>query len=306
MNSLPPDVLSHIGGFLQLWDMRSLRATSPALTKLKADWPNVFCTTFPSDILMAILTRILEFQPSNHACVAFWPRMSNLETLDLSEYDNPITDENMSALKQLPRLKCLDVSFHKITKLEPLGSLPKLQKLILRECNTIPGGEFCWLGDLPCLRVLNLSYCSITSGGLGYIRSLRLKLLDISHCPGIVDLVNLGEQPHLLVLRASSCINLVDKALRWVADSHIQILDISECGRITDVGLGHLGGASELANLKMAGCRDITNAGIRHLGALNKLYHLDLRGCDNLTAEIAEWLAQRRMRVAAMGLNGSR
>ena len=74
-----------------------------------------------------------------------------------------------------------------------------------------------------------------------------------------------------------------DDDLMHLAGLNIQSLKLSDCYKITDVGLAHIKGMTQLQSLDLYGCEKITDSGLTHLKDMAQLQTLNLRSCDQIT-----------------------
>ncbi len=65
--------------------------------------------------------------------------------------------------------------------------------------------------------------------------------------------------------------------------SDVSSLDLSHCQNLTDAGLAHLSGLTQLTSLDLGGCWRLSNEGMGHLAVLTQLTSLNLCFCENVT-----------------------
>jgi hypothetical protein len=79
-----------------------------------------------------------------------------------------------------------------------------------------------------------------------------------------------------------------DEADRQQAGERLQAarvtdrLDLSNCEGLTDAGLSHLSGLTNLTELDLSNCEGLTGTGLSHLSGLKSLTMLDLSNCEGL------------------------
>jgi hypothetical protein len=146
------------------------------------------------------------------------------------------------------------------------------------------------------LESLCISYGSIGPKGMGALRSLKeLKQLELYHVQisdEVLQAAGRMAQLHTLVIDCcgdhslrcypgnSAVVELVnvhsDRIVPLQLDRPQQIR-FEPIGRVTDRGLGHLSGLSQLQQLEL-GSDEITDEGVQALGSLGNLRHLRLHG----------------------------
>ena len=114
-----------------------------------------------------------------------------------------------------------------------------------------------------------------TDSGMGYLRHLPLRLLDLSNC-------HIIKQDKFTVVEWTYCSNITDGGLVHLQHLvNLQHLNLSRCRLITDGGLVHLQHLP-VEHLDLRGCENITDGGLVHLQQL-PLRHLGLKECWNIT-----------------------
>jgi len=183
--------------------------------------------------------------------------LTSLESLDT--WGQPeIGDAALSNLKRLTTLRELSLNGAHITNagLENLSGMNRLRVLCLDETPVGDEGMSCLAG---LTQLENLSLANTKVGDLGMrrlIRLVNLRSLCLSSNEISNDgLVALESMPRLETL----CLD-----------------DWKEKSKVTDVGLKHLTGLTELKTLSLKDL-NITDAGMTHLSGLTRLEYLDLR-----------------------------
>ncbi len=100
---------------------------------------------------------------------------------------------------------------------------------------------------------------------------------------GDQELEALRAFPELRILKLRECFGLTGKGMHALAGlTRLQELDLSK-GRITDEGLKHLQGLTNLRSLTLFWNNDVTDEGLRHLRGLTNLRRLDVSLCFDIT-----------------------
>ncbi|QDT43634.1 Internalin-A precursor [Gimesia alba] len=211
-------------------------------------------------------------------------------TLDVSD----VTDVGIESLLGLENLEYLKLRYTPITNvgLAKLTRLPKLKKLWLVNIPITPEGilafretkleEVIWYDeDRPRLAMLP------------YLKQLpHLWRLDLRSC-----YVSNRHVEHLQEMSSLEDLDLyghaiTDSGLAGLSKlTKMQYLCLSQAGKnkaktLSDAGLIHLAGLSELRDLRLAGIQ-ITDSGLRQLAGLTKLRRLDLSGTRVTSAGLA-------------------
>lgn len=277
-------------------------------------WPQWVRTAVGDDFLLNVVD--LELGPTcGDASLGDAARLAALESL--SAFGAPgVTDAGVACLAQLRHLQSIALDSPHLTdkSLEALCALPRLDDLYLR------GGRLTEIGltrlrDRPALRFLTLEAnvratsddwmtsighltlieelalenANIGASGAGQLERLaRLRVLDLSHNPGIGDdglnavggLRNLEE----LLLCDTGIGSDGLKHLRHL--TKLRILDLSDNIAITDHGMRYLSAFKQLEELKLH-ATSVGRAGICNLGRLTKLRRLDLSENRAINADAA-------------------
>jgi internalin A len=256
----------------------------------------------------------------------------NVDFSKLAERD---ADDVMAAIRQLPRLRraFLDnppegASIRGLDHLEgltldynakgaagpvDLGTLPKLQKLIL----TGPGANDAALAQLPKQPALVYVFVvgpDVTDAGLKHLGGMTaLHILGITS-PKVTDagLKSLMGLKDLRLFTISSP-KVTGPGLECLEGMKgLDTLTIT-CPNVTEAGLAHLAGLTELETLRLAGrgrttgpaVTPVTDAALEPLGRLTRLGELDLSGCTGVTDRGATLLARNHPRLQTLRLTGT-
>lgn len=225
--------------------------------------------------------------------------MSSLEYLNLPE---STTDKGLAHLADLSNLKRLyipsRITDEGLRQLAKLNSLEELQ--ISGEGITDDGMSH--VAKLVNLKKLYLgNYCSVTNAGLAKLTPLKsLKILHLPPKVTISGLAQLNALPDLIDLEAHrsfvqdySGLNIAGLTkLRWLAfwsgptlrDDDLACLAnlkrlewLKMNGSITDAGMAHLAGLTNLEQLLIKGS-NLTDKGLSYVANMKKLMYLEIGG----------------------------
>lgn len=230
---------------------------------------------------------------SNHNSVSFeFGEMTNLKELRLFGIDDksPGTVKNIGSLRGLKILHLGDFLSLTDGSLKVLAnSLTTLTELSLTKCKLITADGLEYLTKLHSLSKLYINHCELNDDALGVLGSMTsLVLLDIGGTSNISD-DGLSRLKSLKLeeLNISNCRKITDLGLLHVSSMpHLQILDIStfEHGSnscISNTGLTHLVKLKQLQVLTMSGSEDIKENGFLVLAQMKSLQELRCRGIEN-------------------------
>mmetsp|Transcript_20650 Transcript_20650/g.36294 ORF Transcript_20650/g.36294 Transcript_20650/m.36294 type:complete len:854 (-) Transcript_20650:1632-4193(-) len=256
-----------------------------------------------------------------------------LETLSLDGC-RCLTDRSMEAIGCLTQIKKLDLSQCDLITdagLEQIARLHKIEELSLGWCRSISDHGIRVLCSQPGrsknLRVLSLARIGITDDGVGDLGKLqaleeldlngcsslgssclgdvlakliKLKILDVSYCPGILrsswqgkvnslktleccysavrdsHLSRFTDLPALEEINLDSC-PLTDWSMSHLADGvmpNLTSLDLADTD-ISDHGMVHIAKFKKLKRLSLFYC-NLSNSSLRHLSTLTNLEVLNL------------------------------
>ena len=87
--------------------------------------------------------------------------------------------------------------------------------------------------------------------------------------------------------------------------SQLQYLALSTCWKLTDAGLGQLGGVSGdcLSGLDLSGCRALTDTGLARLQACTGLTRIDATNTQITTDGLAEFVSKSNQKLKVFGGN---
>ena len=212
-----------------------------------------------------------------------------------------ITDAGIAHLRSLASLRHVDLWNTQATNegLRYLESLVQLEFLNLGGTR-VTGAGLADLHGLTNLRYLNLWWDNITDADLAHLKGFsRLESLDLSGTPvtdrGIVHLKGLTRLRHLSLYRShatgawladpQALAQVTQLSLRGLAMNanlthlpNLPQLESVDLGlSVTDAGLAHLDGLTQLKFLKLDKAR-LTDQGLVHLRGLTQLKEVNLRG----------------------------
>ncbi len=192
--------------------------------------------------------------------------------------DIPITDADLAAIRDLPRLtSVLIFETPNVTDagLAHLGNLTKLKEATLRS-DQITDAGLAHLAGLKNLHNVYLESSRITDGGLEHLKNLHKLDIVFLASDQITDagLLHLGglDQLHRLEVRSNG---ITDAGLAHLKDLPLYVLSL-ESDNISDAGLVHLRSHTMLQDL-LLDC-PVTDAGMQHLTECRDLESLLCRG----------------------------
>ncbi len=206
-----------------------------------------------------------------------------LEVLDVSA--NPLHDEGIAALGDLPRLRRLLLETRGVglsdAALVTIARQRGLRELVLAGNGALTGARLDRLAELTELTRLDLSRTGVGDGSLARFAHPGLRELHLSATPiAGAGLTALAACPNLERVALADGERL--GAAAWpaiAAAKSIRRLDLDRCPGVDDAALRELAALPELRRLHLAGCEAITGAGIAALAAAPKLAVLDLTSC---------------------------
>jgi Leucine-rich repeat (LRR) protein len=166
-----------------------------------------------------------------------------------------LTDEDLKKVSQLTAVHTLEAKGSEITDdgLSALANMPRLRKLRLSQFSQVTDAGLAVLARLPELRELQLvSLPKITDDGLRHLAELtKLEKLQINGCPINGSSWKNLQSKALVELDASSC-QINDAALENLSGAS-ELADLSLAqNKITGSGLSHLKGLPKLIRLRLS------------------------------------------------------
>lgn len=131
---------------------------------------------------------------------------------------------------------------------------------------------------------LNKHYDDLTDGlpALSQLTNLQILSLGDGNDDHLVHISGLTRL-HALDFKSNNMFNFISQiGLQHISGlSNLERLNLYKCGRITD--LDFLSGLSHLQELCLAYCSSLTNDALQHLSSLTAIRSLDLSGCGDIT-----------------------
>lgn len=196
--------------------------------------------------------------------VKCWRSLKNLTSLNLSKCTE-LKAQGIRKLTRFSQLQVLNLSENRdleLPELKRLSALMALKELELSYVE-IPGEALEFWGSLTGLTKLGISWCeTLSPRGFELLKTFHeLREIDLCATKGYpIEALNaLGSLSRL------QCINL----------------DFTD---ITDEGVGHLRGLTQLTKLTFCECLEITKLALGILQQLVNLKHLDLDDCRDIDA----------------------
>lgn len=204
----------------------------------------------------------------------------------------------------------LDLSHVQLTPAHLTGITRRQPENLTLDWTSVTKRQLAWLlTRLPQLRTLSLQGC--TWAGVCALRTCAcppLTILDLSHVsglndsslrevlsppadsrPGLID--KTSRLKYLRTLSLAGC-DITDIALRYVSQHlpHLETLDLSSCGRVTDAGVAQLAqppshSMNNLISLNLSNCKLLTETTLDHLTRCKALKRLDLRHTTQVSTQ---------------------
>ncbi|HEY9775583.1 MAG TPA: protein kinase [Planktothrix sp.] len=217
-----------------------------------------------------------------------------------------VNDENVAALRDLPKLRFLNLTDRPVTATLFVGApaLP-LQDLNLEGTN-FSDNNIDSLSRFKALQRLNLGQTAIGTGALKAIGELPdLQVLRLSGTKvKDPDLTYLKANKNLRALDLANC-HITDEGCSTLAELPIEVLDLQACP-ITDKGLQTLGASKTIRYLSLESNPRITTAGLKSLGSLPLLVLIliDSKVCKTPDLSCLSGLKDLRLLVLDPGARG--
>ncbi|KAL6905992.1 hypothetical protein ACP4OV_003593 [Aristida adscensionis] len=163
-----------------------------------------------------------------------------------------------------------------------------LRRLSLSRCKALTDmGLGCVAVGCPDLRELSLKWClGVTDMGVGLValKCKQLRSLDLSYTMITrQSFRSIMMLPNLEVLSLLGCVGIDDDALGGLEDvcnKSLQVLDISNCQNVTDLGVSSIVKAiPNLLELNLSYCWTVTPSMVSSFQRIAKLQTLKLEGC---------------------------
>jgi hypothetical protein len=178
-----------------------------------------------------------------------------------------------------------------------VGRLGRLKVLCLYDSNQVTDAGLAHIGQLSLLRSLVVNSHNVSDAGLGSLRELDPRILNLSDCPVTAEgLVHLKGMGHLKELSLSfTQVNTIEP-LRSLTG--LKILDLRRCP-ISDAGIAPIAGLTNLTTLNL-GETPIGDDGAAHLRNLTGLDHLFLDATRITDASLPDLVALPNLVVLAL------
>jgi hypothetical protein len=178
-----------------------------------------------------------------------------------------------------------------------VGRLGRLKVLCLYDSNQVTDAGLAHIGQLSSLRSLVVNSHNVSDAGLGSLRELDPRILNLDDCPvtpaGLVHLKGMGHLEELS-LRFTQ-VNTIEP-LRPLTG--LKILDLRRCP-ISDAGLAPVAGFTNLTTLNL-GETSIGDAGVAHLRSLTGLDQLFLDATRITDASLPDLVALPKLVVLSL------
>ncbi|KAK7422881.1 hypothetical protein QQZ08_009330 [Neonectria magnoliae] len=302
---MPREVQIHVFSFLRPKELVQTSRVSKSFYKSCFDgqlWTSLDASEFYQEIPAESLSRII---------VAAGPFIKDLNLRGCVQVDHyKRTEVIVKACKNLMNATLEGCqNFHKNTLDTLLRSNEKLVSLNLTGLTAVSNTSCVIISEsCPQLEAFNISWCRrVDARGVKSVVAgcPRLKDLRVGEVAGFDDLETaevIFKSNNLERLILSSCTDLGDEALKTMihgVDPEIDILtdipevpsrklrhlDLSNCVRLTDIGVKALGHqVPNLEGLQLSGCTLLTDTALESiLDSTPRLTHLELEGLENLT-----------------------
>ncbi len=217
--------------------------------------------------------------PLPAGCLAPLAGLKHIRWLGLE--GTQITAQDLRHLRGLTTLEFLHLGGGTFTDadLENVHGLTRLAELHLQWNTRLSGAGFAHLKNLAQLKVFDVYVTSVTDEGLAHLAQLPKLESLILHETRITGgrLPRFQSWPNLRSLLLGRTAAADEVLAGMPRAKNLKTLDIYDCPRITDAGLAHLAGSSQLERLVLKG-GTYTSAGLAHLSGLSNLAHLELSG----------------------------
>lgn len=187
--------------------------------------------------------------------------------IGLNCYETKLDDKDLTTIAGKKNLRLLEFTrVGPFTKagLASLATLPKLEILRLSECN-LDDDCMTELSKLKNLESLDIDYNkAVTDKGVESLLRNRSKIVSLSlkNVPVSDEAVrSISKLPELKELHLNNTA-ISDKAMKYLADSKIQSLDIYGT-KVSDIGLKYLGKNKSIKFICVSQCPLITKYGLR-------------------------------------------
>ena len=190
-------------------------------------------------------------------------------------------------IQELSLTNCIRVGDKSIQKL--VSCCPKMAYLSIAYCENVTDVGMAMIATHPTLRLLDVSGCSITDYGAGYLRQCqKLEYLSMAECNLITDIgiERMASLENLKYLDISYCTSISDYGMKMLIFENkcLTHLNIGGCKLITNTTLTSMASVCiYLVKLNISEIKNVTDKGIRNLrvGCKN-LKYLNVSYCPKL------------------------
>ncbi|XP_015787809.1 lysine-specific demethylase 2A [Tetranychus urticae] len=201
--------------------------------------------------------------------------------------------------------KFLDLTRKKITYFALIGIVRRQPLHLNLSWTNISKRQLAWLmARLPQLQTLNLtgssaaSISALCSCNCPLLRKIDLSWVDSLNDNLIKDLLSYPSDSRPGLLETKTRLRLLtdisvagsdisDVSIRLLCNHLPQLtrIDLSNCQKVTDMGVGFLGAskASKLVALNLSSCSNISDASLDALKRCTNIVHLDVRDCSQVS-----------------------
>lgn len=201
-------------------------------------------------------------------------------------------------IQELSLTNCIRVGDKSIQKIVSLCTT--LAYLSMAYCENVTDVGIAMLATHPTLTMLDISGCSITDYGAGYLRqSHRLQYLSMAECNLMTDIgiERMASLENLKYLDISYCTNVSDYGMKMLIYENkcLTHLNFGGCKLITNATLTSIASVCVyLIKLNISEIKNITDKGIRNLRVgCKSLKYLNVSYCPKLNYGCISKLIQR-------------
>ncbi|PWA37108.1 NB-ARC domains-containing protein [Artemisia annua] len=265
-------------------DIREVKLSQKRVSGLELEWRDVFDDSRNETL-------------ENEVLSALMPHSENLEDLSIKSYGDKVFP-NWLGDSKFVRLSCISLSrCRNCTRLPPLGNLPSLKKLFIKDLDEVKdvGSEFVGAGSgpaFPSLESLRFEdmrgwkvWSTTVGGGVGAVFPC-LQELTLRNCPNLA-VVSLKPLPSLRVLKISDCGDGVLRSLIRVASS-VTMLSIEGISGLTDEvwrdTMEQLGAVEELSIRKCNEIKYMWESEAEASKVLVNIRKLEVWNCEELVS----------------------
>jgi len=246
----------------------------------------------------------LDYEEVEGSALANLPKPQRLKQLSLR--NDPINDAGMESIGAMRNLEYLDLTGSRITDagFENLRKLSKLKTLrIVATKISDAGFKYVASNDIEMLEAYQTQLGDDALARIGEMRHLKHLSVDQSRITD-AGLRRLRSLAHLVGLRMTDT-NVSDEGFKYIDLSRMESLDLSHT-HVGDASLEWIGRTADVEALRWLGLGgvNITDAGLKHLGGFSNLTELYLSNTNVSDAGLEHLKSMTKLRT--LGLNGTR